>query len=80
MDDWDDIEEPDDKQDFIFYLFKKRKLPPDVYRHKDYPVCVCGRKYVIIFPSQTQCPFCLFAEYPRLSLEEIAIQKGKNMI
>jgi len=31
-------------------------LPQDVYQHKTYPVCKCGRRYVRI--KGNKCPYC----------------------
>lgn len=37
---------------------KKIKLPPDVYDHKQYPTCKCGRRYVPLKPYMRCCMLC----------------------
>ena len=37
-------------------------MKPDVYDHKEYPTCQCGRKYVPINKSDKKCFFCLFTD------------------
>lgn len=35
------------------------KMPDDVYEHKEYPICKCGRKYVPV-DKHKACYFCVF--------------------
>ncbi len=37
-------------------------LPRDIYQHKQYPVCKCGRKFVPINKGDKTCFFCNFTE------------------
>lgn len=37
-------------------------LPKDIYSHKKYPLCKCGRKYVPIKHGDTKCFFCQFTD------------------
>lgn len=42
------------------HLLQWYKLPDNVFEHKKYPVCKCGRKFVPINGNKKECFRCQF--------------------
>lgn len=38
------------------------QLPKDIFEHKEYPICKCGRKYVPLKEDPSKCFYCQFTE------------------
>ena len=35
------------------------KIPDDIYDHKEYPLCTCGKRYVRTSKNETECFSCM---------------------
>jgi len=46
------------------YVTEYVKFNTDAYKHKQYPTCRCGQKYVPLLRRKNQCPKC-YAERNR---------------
>lgn len=49
-----------DKTDDEHYEW--HRLPDDIYKHKGYPVCKCGKVFVPINDGDTECFTCQFTK------------------
>lgn len=50
-----------------YSVFSGFSFPPQVFEHKEYPACQCGRKYVPIKDmDKDRCFFCIFQNKKRI--------------
>lgn len=48
------------------YCYESRlewyRLPKDIFEHKVYPLCKCGRRFVPLSKKDKDCFFCIFTK------------------